>query len=65
MFRVGLLFIIRRCYSVYTEIGVCHVKIMELFKITYIYMYIYISVAVYTEQYLLLMSSKPARKCRG
>jgi len=50
---------------VYTEIGVCHVKIMELFKITYIYMYIYISVAVYTEQYLLLMSSKPARKCRG
>jgi len=49
MFRVGLLFIIRRCYSVYTEIGVCHVKIMELFKITYIYMYIYIYQLLYIQ----------------
>ena len=41
MFRVGLLLIIRRYYSVYTTIGICHADNSEVVQ-NYLSVYIYI-----------------------
>ena len=57
MFRAGLLLIIRRYVSVYLAIAICHAFMLAEANINARH----IAIAVYTEQYLLMMSGKPAR----
>jgi len=42
MFRTDLLAIIRNLNTAYTAIGICHAEILNVGKITSVYMYIYI-----------------------
>jgi hypothetical protein len=61
MFQAGFLLIIRRYFSVYTAVGICHVFMSAgSFQLPVNINASHTPVVVYTEKYLLMMSTKPA-----